>query len=273
MTQNTEKYRNCRTLTDEEIREMEKLYPVTPNRLLAKQYGISLDALQDYVAYPRGWKKDRKAVLIGNRGGRSLTEKEIAWIVKHYHHKKNDDIMEKFGIGEATLHRLARKHGLKKTDRFMKKTQRNATEVSNQVCRRYGIYEETARRMKEKMLEMSARGERFPGSFKKGESNKDRLSPYRFRKCIEKATATMRELRRKERLRMHWGLPPLTKLNISWNGYTAEARKRASQRHLFRKKNYIVERGATVVFYDELTERSVKMEENAHKYGLKVKEL
>ena len=83
--------RNYRELTDEELLELERLYPVTPNRTLAKQFDISVDGLQDYVAYPRGWKKDRKSVLIGNRGGKSLTEKQEAWIMRHYNVEYGDD--------------------------------------------------------------------------------------------------------------------------------------------------------------------------------------
>ena len=263
--------RNYRELSPEELSEIEQLYPITPNREIARRYDISVDALQDYLAHPRGWKKDRKAVMTGNRGGRSLTEKQIAWIVKHYAHTKNDDIMEKFGIGESTLHRLARKYGLKKSRQQMKKTQRNATEAAYEVCKRYGIYEETARRMKEKMNEMIANGERIPGSFVKGQSNRDRLGPKRFKQCIEKATETMREIRRKERVRLHFGLPQNTKLLISFNGYTEKQRKKSIHRHLFRKHNYIVDWGSDDIYYDEETDRRPTMEANAHKYGLKVK--
>ena len=122
------------------------------------------------------------SVLIGNRGGKSLTEKQVAWIVKHYKHTKNDDIMAKFGIGESTLHRLARKHGLKKSKRQQKKTQWNATMHAHEACKRYGVYEETRRRMKQLAEERRERGERIPGSFMPGQSNKDRLGARRFKK-------------------------------------------------------------------------------------------
>ena len=118
--------------------------------------------------------------------------------------------------------------------------------------------------------ERKARGERIPGSFMPGESNRDRLSEQRFRKCIEKATATMRELRRKERVRLHWGLPQKTRLRISYDGYTPMMRKKTMHRHIFRKLNYIVERGDDMVYYDDQTDRHPKMEANAHKYGLTV---
>lgn len=265
--------RNYRELSSTELSEIEKLYPVTPNREIARQYSISVDALQDCIAYPRGWKKDYKAVLIGRRGGKSLTEKQIAWIVKHYQHTKNDDILAKYGIGEATLHRVARKYGLKKTTRFTKKAQRNATMYAHEACRIYGIYDERSRQMKQLAAERKARGERIPGSFQPGESNLDRLGKRRFRKCIEKATASMRELRRKERIRLHFGLPQQTKLNISYNGYTPQMKKKAIHRHIFRKHGYIVERGDDVVYYDSTTTRKPIMEANAYKYGLKVEEL
>lgn len=265
-------YRNYRTLTEEEIGELERLYPVTPNRILSRQYGISVDALQDYVARPRGWKKDRKAVLIGNRRGRSLTERETQWIIRHYQHTKNDAILAKFQIGESTLHRVARKYGLKKSRQQMKKTQWNATMAAHEVCRRYGIYEETARRMKVKMSKMSELGERIPGSFAPGVTNLMRLGKKRDRERIEKSRQTRNETIRKDRIRLHFGLPQISKMRLTYNGYTKQHRTKAIHRHLFRKFNYIVERGSDEIYYDEETQRRPMMEANAYKYGLKVME-
>ena len=101
---------------------------------------------------------------------------------------------------------------------------------------------------------------------------RDRLGAKRFKKCIEKATATMREIRRKERVRLHWGLPQQTRLRISYNGYTETQKKRASHRHLFRKHGYYVDYGDNTVYYDNETDRRPKMEANAHKWGLTVEE-
>lgn len=265
--------RNYRELSQQEIDEIAALYPVTTNREICHRYHISVDTLQNYMARPLGWQKDSKAVLIGKRGGNPLTHKQIDWIVKHYSHTKNDDIMTKLCIGESTLHRVARRYGLRKSRQQMKKTQRNATEHSRQVCRRYGIYEETGKRMRKKMKEMAERGERIPGSFMPGQSNKDRLGLKRFRKAVEKFTATMREIRHKERVRLHFGLPQKTRLRISFNGYTEKQRKKAVHRHLFRKHGYIVEYGDDIIYYDDNTQRRPRMEANAHLYGLSVEKL
>lgn len=263
--------RNWRELTDKEITELERLYPVTTNRELSARFGISEDGLLDHIAKPRGWKKDRKAVLIGSRGGKSLSEKQIQWIIKHFKHTKNLDIMAKFGIGETQLHRIARQYGLKKSRQHMGRCQRNASEQSRTVCREHGLYDELSKRMKVKMREYYDSGQRIPGSFLPGQSNKDRLSPKRFKECCRKIKESMGELRRKERLRIHWGLPQKTKLKVSYEGYTPEAKKKASHRYLFRQFNYFVDKGDDTVYYDEHTERRPKMEANAHKYGLKVK--
>ena len=262
-------FRNYRELTEQELSEIAQLYPTTTNREIARRYNISVDALVDYLARPRGWKKDRKAM---SRRVPKLTERQEAWIIKHYAHTKNPDIMAKFGIGESTLHTLARKHGLRKTRQQQKKTQWNATCHAHTACKRYGVYERTAERMKARMQDMYERGERIPGSFMPGESNRDRLGAKRFKKCIEKATATMREIRRKERVRLHWGLPQQTRLRISYNGYTETQKKRASHRHLFRKHGYYVDYGDNTVYYDNETDRRPKMEANAHKWGLTVEE-
>lgn len=261
--------RNYRELTAVELGEIASLYPVTPNRDIARKYDISVDALVDYLAAPRGWKKDYKAVLIGSRGGHSLTEKQIAWIVKHYKHTKNADILAKFDIGETALHRIARKYGLKKTRQQMKKTQQDATSHAYEVCRKYGIYAELSERKKREFAERKARGEPHPGGFKKGVSNRDRLGPKRFKAFIEKAAASMRETRRKERMRMRWGLPQKTKLRLSLNGYTHKARKKACYRNCLRRKGYFCEWGEDTVYYDEHTQRSEKMEANAMKVGLR----
>ena len=240
---------------------------MTPNRELAQRYGISVDALQDYVAYPRGWKKNRKAVLVGSRNGRSLTEKEIGWIVRHFQNTKNENIMRKFGIGESTLHRVARKYGLKKTKQFIRKCQRNATDLAHITCEKYGVYEQSAEYARQQWVKRKESGEPLSKwkVFMPGESNKTRMTPERFKQTIEKAHRKRNETIRKERMRINWGFPQKTKMKLVSGGH-----KRSAHRHLFRKKNYIVERGDNYVYYDEETNRSPMMEANAYRWGLRV---
>ena len=262
--------RNYRELTQDEWVELERLYPVTTNRELSRRYDISIDALVDNLAIPNGWKKDIKAVKIGSRNGRTLEGKDLAWFIKHYKHTKNADIMEKLGIGDCQLHKLARKHGLKKSKQFMRRMQANATEHAYEVCKRYGIYEETSRRMSEMQRKLKESGKPVQGGFLPCVSNKDRMSPERFRAMVEKSRLTRKKAIERDRLRLRWGLPQLTKMKLHCYGYNKELRTRATHRHLFRKRGYIVERGDNVVYYDDTTKRRPRMEANAPNYGLRV---
>ena len=256
-------YRNYRELTGEELAELEAAYPTTLNRVLCRKYRISLEGLVDGIATPSGWVKQKVKPYWSSKKI-ELTEKQIKWFINHYKHTKNADIMAKLHIGESTLHRYARRYGLKKSTQFMHKSARQNMREAHNVCSRYGIYEETAERMRKQMQEMLARGERIPGSFAKGESNKTRMTPKRYQKMLERTRNSMREVRRMERMRINWGLPQRTKLKFGHN------HRKASHRHLFKKFNYIVDRGADVIYYDELTERRPLMEQRAHLYGLTV---
>ena len=259
--------RNYRTLDEAEFRELERLYPTTTNRELSKMFNISIDAIQDRFAKVHGWKKDA-SIYAGNRGGKSLTDKQVKWIVNHFQHTKNSDILEKFGIGESTLHRIARKHGLKKSRQFMKKMQAEATEKARQTCEAFGLYEELAERMQKEMTEAYKEGRR--SFFRKGESNKDRLSKKRFAETIRKIQESRNKTIKSERRRLVFGMEQRTKMKLHIGGFDERQRKKTCHRYLFKKHGYIVERGNSVIFYDEQTKRSPQMEANAPLYGLKI---
>ena len=47
-----------------------------------------------------------------------LTDKEVAYLSKHFKHMKNAELAAKLNIGERSVVRLARKLGLTKTAQF-----------------------------------------------------------------------------------------------------------------------------------------------------------
>ena len=135
--------RNYRELTPHEVEKLKDEYPKTSNRRLAIRYDISIDGVRTF-AKKQGWKKDYNVLLAGKRGIHTLTTKEEAWIIKHFRNTPNLKIMQRIDIGESTLHRVARKHGLKKTAQYMNRARRLNAEVGTQRCRELGIYEENA---------------------------------------------------------------------------------------------------------------------------------
>ncbi len=263
--------RNYRTITEEEFRELERLYPTTTNRKLSKMFNISSDAIQDRFAYPHGWKKD-PSIYAGSRGGKPLGESQVKWIIKHFQHTKNNDILEKFGIGESTLHRIARKYGLKKSKPFLKKIQTEVTEKARQTCEAFGLYEELAERKRAEMQAYKERGEEIPHGFRKGVSSIERLGRKKFEETMRKAQETRRQTVKRERRRLIFGLEQRTKIKLHINGFDERQRRKTSHRYLFKKRGYIVERGGNVMYWDENTSRSTQMEANAPLYGLTIRQ-
>lgn len=249
-------------MTDDEREQLRELYPVTTNRELSQMFDISVDAIIDRFAKPLGWKKDLKAVKIGRRSGKPLTEEQIQWVVKHYKHTKNRDILQRFGIGESQLHRIARKHGLTKSRQFSRKVQRENVQLGYAVCEEYGVYEQNAEYAREQWRQRKERGETC--GFKKGESNKDRMSPRKYKQHLERIHEKRRETVRKERMRIRWGLEQQTNLKLVHN------RERSVYRYLLKRRGYLVERGCRVAYYTEETNRSAVTEANAARHGLTV---
>ena len=200
---------------------------------------------------------------------RQLTEKETAWLMKHFKNTKNDDIMERLGITHSHLHVLARQYGLTKTSQFMRKAQANCTEharraherIKNEEPQRWAELQEIRRNN----LHWDDPNKKY--NFRKGESNLDRCGKRKFRKIIEKATATMRHKRERDRVRVAMGLKPLTNLALG----VPTKRRRAlymAKYHLTRAYGY--ERGEGLTMYvTEDTRRTTAEYLYIRRYGMK----
>lgn len=261
-------YRNYRSLTADEIKELERLYPVTFNKDLSRRFNISIDAIQDHFAYPLGWKKGKE--VRRNRHSnqkRELTEEEHRWLTKHYQHTRNADIMERLGIGESTLHRFARKLGLKKSRQFMKRTQKENSELGCEVCQLYGVYDQNAEYARQQWAERKARGETL--GFKKGENNLQRLGKRRNNKRKAKLAAAWRKAYDSERRRVIFGMEQKTNFRIPLVklSHTASGQKHA----MIKFCNYFSDPDhPTWVCYDSQTNRSPRREATAQKHGLRI---
>lgn len=174
-----------------------------------------------------------------------LTPQQKAWIIKHFRHTKNDEIKAKFGLTDGTLHRFAREHGLTKSTQFVRKCQAASARAAYESHLRNGTF--------------PPKGYQIPnsaeGGFKPGEPRKE--TPKQKAQRIGRATATMKEIRMRERARIRLGFPQRTKLNIKLE---PDSKKRISFRHNLRLRGYHVERGSNVAYWDEHTKRSERIE-------------
>ena len=171
----------------------------------------------------------------------TLTPRQESWLVKHFPNTKNDEIMAKLGLSHSTLHRMARQLGLKKTRQFISKCQAATTAAAKASHLRNGTYPPKGY--------IIPRSEEF--RFKPGHTEK----PSTKRKRLAKGAETLRQTIREERARVNFGFEQRTKLRL-----IRQPRRVICLRHNLKKRGYIVKRGSMVVYYDQNTARSERIE-------------
>lgn len=170
-----------------------------------------------------------------------ITPEQEAWMRKHFKHTKNDEIVARFGWSHSTMHRVARELGLKKTPQFMHKCQAATTAAAKASHLRNGTYPPKGYRI--------PRSEEF--QFKPGHTESKATK----RKRIAKATVTRNQTIKEDKARIHWGFQQLTKMRL-----ISQPKKAICLRHNLRKRGYIIDRGSMTAYYDENTDRSLKVE-------------
>jgi hypothetical protein len=187
-----------------------------------------------------------------------LTDKQQRWLIRHYKHTKNDDVMAKLGLKHSTLHRIVRELGLKKSAQFVRKCQANATQHAHAANRRNN---------------WPPKGYIIPKSreycFKPGESNLQRLGEAKNRQRVDKAHAKRNQTIACDRRRILFGLEQQTKMKL-----VASARCKIAYRHVLKKKGYVIARDGKTAYYTDTTNRSAVMERTAaDKYRFRIEPL
>lgn len=197
------------------------------------------------------------------QGGRiTLTPEQEEAFRRLYPKTINEKMSDLFGLTLTTLHRTARRLGVKKD---MKTIHRKVTAKAKKTCEKNGYYDSIrGKRPSEACIE-GARRKRAEG-FHPLKQLKAR-SPRKYARLMEKRSEKRKELFRKEELRQRYGLTRRTKLHLRTTTHRMSA-----QKHLMvKKRNYFADpEDPTVVCYDSQTRRSEQMEATAIKHGLKV---
>lgn len=196
---------------------------------------------------------------------RQLTDKEIKWLKDHFKHTKNDDIKAKLGITHSYLADLAKLYGLKKTVQFIR--QQRA-----ECCRRMQEFhcKQKAENTEWYRTNYQIRVANIMANrnvFKKGESNKDRMSPKRYRQMVDKVASILASKREKDRARVAIGLKPLTKLSTGIPTKERTAMYRRKQN--LRSYGYICPKIGLTIYYDANTKRSPFEDKYKEKYRMK----
>lgn len=181
----------------------------------------------------------------------TLTEKQEAWLKRHFRNTKNADLCERLGISETALHRFARKLGLTKTKRFMKKMQANAAAKARESHLAFNTYPPKGYRI--------PRSEEF--QFKPGVRPVDRLGKRREAKRVQRSVETRRKTFRFERARATFGLPQKTKLRVK-----QQPRQKILDRSYLKQRGYIIDEKEMVAYWTGETRRAVRLEAKPKRY-------
>lgn len=226
------------------LKKEEKL----PRKEIADRLGITLKAVE-HILY------DNPILLTGSKG-RELTDKQLSWLKRHYQHTRNDDIQVKLNISFSSLHRIAREHGLKKSKRYMKAVQAEATRKAKESHERNGTY--------------PPKGHIVPNSektrLKKGIGMKDRMTRWQMKKASAKGNEKRNETIARERRRILYGFEQQTKMRL-----VREPRSKGMLRCNMKKRGYLVkEKGANVLYITPDTRRSPICEQHAIEMGFTI---
>lgn len=174
-----------------------------------------------------------------------LTDKEVAYLTKHFKHMKNAELAVKLNIGERSVVRLARKLGLKKTAQFMQKCLEQTKEAAHESHLRNGTYPPKG----------FVIPNREAAQFKKGVTPEQRLGKKKNAERIRKATESRAKTWKRERALATFGLPQRTKLPV-----IPQPKKKVELRYYLKRCGYIVDDVARVAYYDENTRRGKRIE-------------
>lgn len=180
-----------------------------------------------------------------------------------YPKHSNRRMMKWFGVSFTTLQRLRRELGLQKD---MKAIRKELAKDVKRICEKSGYYESLKGKAPSAACMEAIRKKREEGFYPLRRLKE--TNPRKFRRLVKQRAETMAELRRKDKLRIAYGLEPKTKLVKTHNiGHRASAQKCV----MINQCNYFADPDhKDWVCYDSQTQRSVRREATARKHGLKI---
>lgn len=206
-----------------------------------------------------------------------LDRAQKKWLRKWFPIAENSLLIEVSGLKLSTLHRNARELKLTKSDEGLKGIQKRATAKVKRTCRKNGYYasirgKQPSPQCREAIRQMWQ--EVRDGKRQSPLAIMRDTSPRKFKRYLEKRSATRAENTRKETLRIIYGLTRKTNYNIVLRKYT---RKQVNHRYNALQKDYFVMQDCSErsgerynIYYDTHTKRSEKFEKNLVKDGFKV---
>ena len=221
------------------------LKPTTPAKWQVPMRPNAKSGMKEY--YIEGELKERFCKLFPKNSNRRM----MAW----------------FGIGFSTLQRFKREFGIEKDMQAIRK--QHAKDIKR-ICERNGYYASIRGKAPSDACLEATRQLRAAGfhPIKQLKAN----NPRKYKRLMQKKSEQRKELWRKERMRMVYGLERRTKLRLPLNSLTHAAS--ACKYMMIRECNYFADPDGDshIICYDSQTRRSEKREATAIRHGFTIVE-
>ena len=206
---------------------------------------------------------------------RVLNDEQREWLCRWFPVTENNRLSKAMGISLYKLHCFARELNLTKSEAGLRAIKRRQTKAMVKTNRKNGCYDrKRGHAPSEATLEGNRRRweEYRQGLRESTYETLKRTDPKRYQAVKEKRSQNRKELFRKERLRIIYGLERKTSLKVVvMKPYT---RSQIAHRHNAMKRGYLLDMdcsegqpGRYVIYYDDETQRSAKFEANCIKDG------
>lgn len=179
----------------------------------------------------------------------------------------NRRLMKWFGISFSTLQRFRRELGLQKDMRAIRK---QLAKDIKKTCEKNGYYDSLRGHAPSLACQEATRKLRAEGfnPWKQLKAN----NPRKYKRARQKSAEQHKEIIRKERMRMVYGLERRTKLRLPLNSLSHKAS--ACKYMMIRQCNYFADPDGDshIICYDSQTRRSEKREATAIRHGFTIVE-
>jgi hypothetical protein len=201
---------------------------------------------------------------------RVLNDEQVEWLKRWFPTIENKRLAEAMHISLYKLHDFARQYGLKKSEAGMKAIKRRQTKAMAKTNHKNGCYD---RKRGHAPSEATLEGNRRrwedirAGLRELPQETAKRKHPRKWQASLKKRSENRREMIRKEKQRIIYGLERKTNLKIVV--MTPYTRSQTHHRHNALKRGYLLDMdcsegqpGRYVIYYDDETQRSARFEAN-----------
>ena len=201
-----------------------------------------------------------------NGGPYVMTDEQLAWFRKWFPVTENARVAAAMGVGQSFVHRIARKEGLKKTAAGLKGIMKRTARRIKKKCEKNGWYDSLKGKAPSEQCMRAYNEYLHSDRYVHPMNNMRKKNPKRYARLMKERSEHRKELWRKERMRMLYGMDRKTGLKVVLKKYT---RRQVCHRSNALKYGYFLstdssEQGGEryIIFYDDNTRRSDIFERN-----------